>query len=128
MACPTEALPGICGETTVCSCRSLPSRTGWRDREKKGEGRIETDYLGWALRDFSGYVAADEFYDGPFCVLSIVDNRQYKRLVYEVLDHDPSHEDILRFFRRFKEILDRRRLKLEGITTDASALYPVPIR
>jgi len=61
-------------------------------------------------------------------VLSIVDNRRYKRLVYEVLDHDPSHEDILRFFHRFKKILDSRALVLEGITTDASALYPGPIR
>jgi hypothetical protein len=73
-------------------------------------------------------VAADELYDGPFCLLSIVDNRRYKRVVYQVLDHDPSHEDILRFFRRFKEILDSRGLTLQGITTDASALYPGPIR
>jgi hypothetical protein len=26
------------------------------------------------LADFSGYIAADELYDGPFCILSIVDN------------------------------------------------------
>ena len=45
------------------------------------------------LADFSGYIAADELYDGPFCVLSIVDNRRYRRLIYEVLDHDPTHED-----------------------------------
>jgi hypothetical protein len=25
-------------------------------------------------------------YDGPFCVLSIVDNRAFRRLCYEVLD------------------------------------------
>ena len=36
-------------------------------------------------------IAADELYDGPFCVLSIVDNRTFKRLIYEVLDHDPTH-------------------------------------
>ena len=28
-------------------------------------------------------------YDGPFCVLSIVDNRTFRRICYEVLDHDP---------------------------------------
>jgi hypothetical protein len=39
-------------------------------------------------------VAADELYDGPFCILSAVDNRRYKRLLYDVLDHDPTHEDI----------------------------------
>ena len=66
-------------------------------------------------------------YDGPFCVLSIVDNRAFKRLAYEVLDHDPDHEDIRRFFRRFREKLDARGLRLQGITTDASPLYPVPI-
>jgi len=125
---PTAAHPGICGATTVSSFRLPPSRTGSRHRGKKGETRIESDYLYWALRDFSGYVAADELYDGPFCVLSIVDNRHYKRLVYEVLDHDPTHKDIMRFFQRFKRILDSRGMKLQGITTDASPLYPTPIR
>lgn len=84
-------------------------------------------YLNWALADFSGYLAADELYDGPFCVLSIVDNRRFKRLVYEVLDHDPTHTDIQSFFARFKAILAARGLSVWGITTDASALYPVPI-
>lgn len=107
--------------------RLLQFKTGSRGRGKKGEARIEGDYLDWALRGFSGYVAADELYDGPFCVLSIVDNRQFKRLLYEVLDHDPTHEDILAFFQRFKVTLDNRGWKLEGITTDGSALYPKPI-
>ena len=79
------------------------------------------------LSNFSGYIAADELYDGPFCVLSIVDNRTFHRLVYEVLDHDPTGEDIMRFFRRFKGVLDDRGLELKGITTDASPLYPKPI-
>ena len=60
-----------------------------------------TDYLDWALSDFSGYIAADELYDGPFCILSIVDNRTFQRLAYQVLDHDPTHKDIEAFFRRF---------------------------
>jgi len=50
--------------------------------------------LDWALETFSGYVAVDELYEGPYCVLSAVDNRQYKRILYEVLDHDPCHDDI----------------------------------
>ena len=79
------------------------------------------------LADFSGYIAADELYDGPFCVLSIVDNHTFRRLAYEVLDHDPNHEDIRRFFRRFKRILEARGLTLKGITTDASPLYPTPL-
>jgi hypothetical protein len=41
---------------------------------------MDTDFLDWALADFSGYVAADEVYDGPCCILSAVDNRHDKRL------------------------------------------------
>jgi hypothetical protein len=103
------------------------SRTGWRPGGKKAEQRIRGDYLDAALDDFSGYIAADELYDGPFCVLSIVDNHTFRRLVYEVLDHDPDHTDIKRFFRTFQAALQRRKLVLQGITTDASALYPEPI-
>ena len=77
--------------------------------------------------DFSGYIAADELYDGPFCVLSIVDNRTFRRLMYEVLDHAPKHADIVRFFQRFQKNLAARGLELKGITTDASPLYPVPV-
>ena len=85
-------------------------------------------FLDWALEAFSGYVAADELYEGPYCVLSVVDNRQYKRMLYEVLDHDPSHDDITALLRRLKGALDARALALKGITTDGSALYPEPIR
>jgi len=95
--------------------------------EKRAAEHVAGEYLDQALADFSGYIAADELYDGPFCVLSIVDNRTFRRLIYEVLDHDPTHEVIRRFFRRFKAILDVRDLTLAGITTDASQLYPVPI-
>jgi hypothetical protein len=85
-------------------------------------------FLDWALEAFSGYVAVDELYEGPYCVLSAVDNRQFKRIAYEVLDHDPSHDDIVPFLRRLKRALDERELTLQGITTDASSLYPEPLR
>jgi Transposase len=88
---------------------------------------METSYLDWALADFSGYIAADELYDGPFCVLSIVENRTFKRLAYHVLDHDPTHADITAFFRRFQAALEQRGLRVQAITTDASPLYPEPI-
>jgi hypothetical protein len=87
-----------------------------------------TTYLDWGLADFSGYIAADELYDGPFCVLSIVDNRTFKRLLYQVLDHDPDHQDITAFLHRFRMALRLRRLRLQGVTTDASPLYPEPLR
>lgn len=118
------ALPGTCGATTAFSSPSPPFRTGWRRREKKSEPRLATDYLDRALADFSGYIAADELYDGPHCVLSIVDNHHFNRLIYEVLDHDPTEQDIRRFFGRFEEALTERGLTLKGITTDGSPLYP----
>ena len=88
---------------------------------------MDTAFLDWALTDFSGYVAADELYDGPFCILSAVDNRRYKRLLYDVLDHHPTHDDIRAFLGRLKTALTARDLTLLGITTDGSALYPVPL-
>ena len=94
---------------------------------KKAARRIDTEHLDWALADFSGYLAIDELYDGPFCILSIVDNRTFKRLTYQVLDHDPTHKDITAFFRRFHQALDTRGLTVCGITTDGSPLYPEPI-
>jgi hypothetical protein len=66
-------------------------------------------------------------YDGPFCVLSIVDHRAFKRLCYEVLDHTPSRGDIRAFFQRFQAALAHRELTLRGITTDGSDLDPRPI-
>jgi hypothetical protein len=88
---------------------------------------MDTDFLDWALAAFSGYVAADELYDGPFCILSAVENRCYKRILYDVLDHAPDHDDIRAFLGRLKTALVARDLTLLGITTDGSALYPTPL-
>ena len=66
-------------------------------------------------------------HDGPFCILSAVDNRRYKRLLYDVLDHDPTHEAIRAFLERLHTALSTRNLTLVGVTTDGSALYPVPL-
>lgn len=100
---------------------------GSRLGEKKAQARMDTDFLDWALADFSGYVAADEWYDGPFCMLSAVDNRCDKRILSEVLDHDPTHEDIRAFLGRLKTALTARGLTRVGITTDGSALSPEPL-
>ena len=87
-----------------------------------------TSYLDWGLADFSGYIAVDERYDGPFCVLSIVDNHTYKRLLYQVLEHAPDHTDLTAFLRRFQMALRLRGLALRGVTTDGSPLYPEPLQ
>jgi hypothetical protein len=105
-----------------------PSRIGWRPGEKKAARQIDVEYLDWAMAEFSGYIAIDELYDGPFCVLSLVDNRTFKRVQYRVLDHDPDHLDILYFVCSFQAILTQRGLTLKGITTDGSPLYPLPLR
>lgn len=94
--------------------------------KKSGTG-VERDYLDAALKHFSGYIAVDELYDGPFCVLSIVDNRTFRRLVFDVLEANPTKADVVRFLRHFWSLLLRRGLSVEGITTDGSPLYPEPI-
>ena len=103
------------------------SRIGWRLGGKRASDQWETGYLAWALADFSGYLAIDELYDGPFCVLSIVDSRTFKRLFYHVLDHDPAQADMITFFQRFHSALQARQLTVCGITTDGSPLYPAAI-
>jgi hypothetical protein len=118
---------GIYGVIIAYLFHGRPFKTGLKQRGKKAEVTIRTDYIDEALTEFSGYIAADELYDGPFCVLFIVDNHKFNRLYYEVLDYNPCNDDIRRFFRRFKQMLDDRGLTLKGITTDGSPLYPVPI-
>ena len=126
-ACLTEQPVGTFGETTACLFLTPRSRIGSKPGEKKAEQHVSEKYLDAVLAEFSGYIAADELYDGPFCVLSIVDNRTFRRIIFEVLDHDPTHADIERFFRRFYSLLKQRGLELKGITTDGSNLYPEPI-
>jgi len=129
----------------------LPSKTGLRRRGKKAEHYATTAYIGHVMADFSGYIAIDELYDGPYCILSIADNHTYRRLMVEVLDHNPTHQDIKRFllhFRsvleerhlglkthqdikrfllHFRSVLEERHLGLKGVTTDGSPLYPEPL-
>jgi hypothetical protein len=60
-------------------------------------------------------------------VLSAVDSPRQRRLLFEVLDHDPSHDDIRRFLSRLKEAIAARGGEVRGVTTDGSPLYPVPL-
>jgi hypothetical protein len=124
MACPTKLPVGTCGATTASSSPTPPSRTGLRRLGKKKVDSITTAYLNEALADFSGYLAIDEVYDGPFCILSVVDNRRYNRLAFRVLEDDPTQDDVRAFLTEFKGQLDNRGLSVRGITTDGSALYP----
>lgn len=59
--------------------------------------------------------------------MSAVDNRTFTRLAYRVLEKDPTHDDIRAFLRAVRAQLDARSLQVKGLTTDGSALYPVPL-
>ena len=87
---------------------------------------IAHGHLDAVLADSSGYIAADELElcDGPFCVLSIVDHRSFRRITCDVLDHDPTQADMERFLRTVQAALDQRGLTVRG---DGSDLYPKPI-
>jgi len=125
--CPIGLPRGIYGVTIGSLFHGQQYRTGWKQRGKKAEVAIKSEYIDEALSEFSGYIAADELYDGPFCVLFIVDNHKFNRLYYEVLNHNPTHDDMTVFFKRFKAMLDARGLRLHGVTTDGSPLYPEPL-
>ena len=60
-------------------------------------------------------------------MLSAVDPHRQRRLLYEVLDHDPTGWDILLFLARLNEQVRRRGHAVLGITTDGSPLYPRPV-
>jgi hypothetical protein len=114
--------------TTGCWSPLARFKTGAKPGEKKAHGERDGACLDWALASFSGDVAADELYEGPYCVLSVVDKRCAKRILYDVLTHAPPHTDITAFLRRVKTALTDRDVVLQGLTTDGSPLSPEPIR
>lgn len=61
-------------------------------------------------------------------MLSLVDNRNFRRLACRVLDRDPAAQGVVALLEEFKKELDARGLRLRGITTDGSPLYPQAIR
>jgi transposase-like protein len=89
--------------------------------------RLERDYLDEALACFSGQVAIDELYDGPYAVLSITDARTFRRLLCRVVGKKVTQAEIRLLLRDFRRELDLRKLTLAGVTTDGSALYPTPL-
>ena len=57
-------------------------------------------------------------------MLVIVDNHTFRRLACRVLDHDPTQQDVREFFAQLKAHLETKGLKVRGVTTDGSSLYP----
>lgn len=91
---------------------------------KRTSSQIEIKDTDWVLPDFSGYTTGDELYNGPFCVLSIVDNRRLKRLIYQVSGHEPEDKDITAFLCRLETALERHKAALGRGTTDVSPVSP----
>jgi hypothetical protein len=110
----------------LCALRHNPELE--RGRRPKKALTLELEHLPWAFENFSGYVAIDELYDGPFCVITIVDNRTFRRLFFTVLEKSPDGGDIKALLQRLEKELAERNLELLGVTTDASPLYPEPLR
>ena len=79
------------------------------------------------MAECAGEVAADARDDGPFCRLSAVAHRCDKRLLADVLDHAPTHDDIRAFLRRVNPALSARHLTRVGLTTDGAARAPAPL-
>jgi hypothetical protein len=84
-------------------------------------------FLDDALTGFSGYLAVDELYDGPFCYISLVDAKTQRRILFHLLEGAPAKGDVAFLLSRFKTELVLRGLTLQGITTDGSSLYPEAI-
>src|SRR6266571_387411 len=94
MVCPTARRVGPCGVLPGCLSPVPPCSMGWKRGEKKAQGHLGGAFLEWAREAFAGYAAVDELSEGPDGVRSAVANRPCKRVWYEVLDHDPTHDDI----------------------------------
>jgi hypothetical protein len=85
---------------------------------------LRATYPDDALTRFSGSLAIDEVYGGPFRVLPVVGNRRYDRLAFCVLEHDPTRADVRTFLADFRGQLDARGKRAQGVTTGGSSLYP----
>jgi hypothetical protein len=57
-----------------------------------------------------------------------VDNRTFKRLLYQVLAPAPAHQDSTAFLPRLRRALPLRGLVWRGGTTEGSPPYPEPLR
>jgi len=60
-------------------------------------------------------------------MLSAVANRRDKRLLSDVVDHEPTHDDIRAFLPRRTTAWTARDVPLFGVTTAGSALSPTPL-
>src|SRR6266446_5983124 len=125
-ACRIARRVGPCGETTASWSLVPRAKTGARQGENKAQARRATACLAGALADCAGAVAAEERSDGPVCRRAAGDHRRATRLLADVFDHDPPHDDLRACLRRLPTAWAARALTRGGITTAGAARAPEP--
>jgi len=105
-----------------------PSRTGWRRRgEKNSSAEAREAYLDRALEGFSGSIAIDEAYEPSCAIVSVVDNVLCRRLTCEVLPRKVTQAHVTDLLGRVRQTLEGRGLRVDGVCTDGSHLYPAAL-
>src|SRR5438067_13244862 len=123
----TSQLAFMARSSRFCSLRHPPKLAGGRgEKRPPATWRARISIGLW--RTFPATSRPTSCMTGHSVSCSSVDNRTFKRLLYQVLDHDPGHKDIEAFLRRFEKALRQRGLVLQGVTTDGSPLYPEPLQ
>jgi len=77
-----------------------------------------------ALENFSGQIAVDELYDGPYYILRAVDPLNDTELDWFIGEGSPDKEDIRAFLAGLKNL----GFEPEVVATDGSTLYPEVIK
>ncbi len=73
-----------------------------------------------ALENFSGQIAVDELYDGPYYILRAVDPQNDAELDWFIGEGSPDKEDIRAFLQGLKAV----GFEPDIVATDGSTLYP----
>jgi hypothetical protein len=74
-------------------------------------------------KQFSGYLAIDEIYDGPFAIVYAVDPKAQIVVWYRILE-EVTKDEIRKFLIQIRFLVG----SVKGVTTDGSPLYPETIR
>jgi transposase-like protein len=88
------------------------------------DAEAQADALREAIDDFSGQLAVDEVYDGEWAQLKATDPLNDREIDYEFLEGSVTQNDVVRFFRRLRNL----GIDPQLVTTDGSSLYPAAIK
>lgn len=105
----------------------LPKLNASTVQEWFREAGNAVDFRGWqkaTAETFSGQMAVDEVYDGPWCMLKATDPLNGLELDCRIIEGAPTEKDIREFFTDLK----RAGSNPELVVTDGSRLYPNAIK